>query len=329
MTVQPKLRVLTCVFALFLLTITCFGAAANAEQYIVRIPLKGPHIYRSLVEQNIEILALNRDGLLDVLADAKQLDYLQTIGVPISVIHTPDMQGVGAALDDNLGMYHTYAEMETVLTDLNTHYPSLAALDVMGTSIEGRNIYVLKISDNVTSSEGEPEVLIMGCHHARELMSVDVPLRFAVYLLENYGIDPTVTEMVNEREIYIAPMINPDGHVYVQQNHDGSPSSWWRKNRRDNGDGSIGVDLNRNYGYEWGYDNIGSSPSPWEITYRGSGPFSEPETQAVRDFCNSHRITMWLSYHTYGELLLYPWGFDALYTPDHDVYLALGDTLTS
>jgi hypothetical protein len=324
-----KLHVLTCFFVLSIMTIAGFAAAAGGDQYVVRFPLKGPSVYKSLVEQNIEVLALDRFGHVDVVADSRQLDYLRTIGVPISVIRTPDMQGVAAVLDENLGLYHTYAEMETVLTDLETNYPALADLDVMGTSLEGRNIYVLKISDNVMQSEGEPEVLIMGNHHAREIMTVDITLRFAIYLLENYGIDPTVTAMVDGRDIYIAPMINPDGHVYVEQNHSGSSGTWWRKNRRDNGDGSFGVDLNRNYGYAWGFNNIGSSPDPFNDLYRGTGPFSEPETQTVRDFCNNHRFTMWLSYHSYGELLLYPWGFEATYTDDHDVFLALGDTLTS
>ncbi len=111
----------------------------------------------------------------------------------------------------------------------------------------------------------------MGNHHARELMSVDVPLKFAEYLLTNYGIIPEVTDMVDSREIYIAPMINPDGHVYVEQNHTGDSDYWWRKNRRDNLDSSFGVDLNRNYGYQWGFDDVGSSPGseqhyiPWHV----------------------------------------------------------------
>ena len=224
--------------------------AADDGPYIVRVPYKGRAVLKALVDQNIDILSLGRDGYFDVAADAQELEFLRTLGVPISVIRTPDMVSMAAQLDDSLGLYHTYGEMESTLTALETAYPGLAKLDVMGTSIEGRNIYVLEISDNVLVSEDEPEVLIMGNHHAREIMSVEIPLKFAEYLLENYGVDPTVTEMIDNREIYIAPMINPDGHVYVQQNHSGSSDYWWRKNRRDNGDGSFGVDLNRNYSYK-------------------------------------------------------------------------------
>ncbi len=233
--------------------------------YTVRVPLKGERMLRALVERDFDILAKTKDGQVDVVAENDEdLRFLQTLGVPIAVIRTPDMPSRRApALDANLGLYHTYAEM--------TSAPSNARTDVSGARrpllhrpqlLEGRYIYALKISDNVSIDEDEPEVLYMGNHHAREIMSVDIPLRFAQYLLANYGTDPDVTAMVNEREIYFVPMVNPDGHVYVELNHSGDSDYWWRKNRRRNYDGSYGVDLNRNYGYMWGYDNIGSSPMP-------------------------------------------------------------------
>jgi hypothetical protein len=282
-----------------------------------------------MVEQGIDILHLSPQGYVDVVANPKQLDFLFSQRVPVSVIGTPNMAMAAPALDSNLGDYHTYAEMESVLTALATNYPDLASLSSIATTWEGRTIYALKISDNVSVDEDEPEVLFIGNHHARELMTVDLTLRFAEYLLTNYGTLPEATAHIDLREIYFVPMLNPDGHYYVQQNHGGSWWTWWRKNRRDNGDGSFGVDLNRNYGYEWGYDDIGSSPNPSSDVYRGPSPFSEPETQAIRDFCNSRNFGLWFSYHSYGELLLYPWGYIAGYTPDHELFYALGDTLTS
>ena len=138
-----------------------------------------------------------------------------------------------------------------------------------------------------------------------------------------------VTNMVDTREIYFIPMVNPDGHVYVEQNHAGPWTTWWRKNRRDNGNGTIGVDINRNYGYQWGYDNLGSSPLTSSQIYRGGSAFSEPETQAIRDFCIARNFSVGFSYHSYGELLLYGWGYIYDYTPDHDVFLAMGDSLIS
>jgi hypothetical protein len=180
----------------------------------------------------------------------------------------------------------------------------------------------------VAVDESEPEVLYMGNHHARELMSVEMPLLFAKYLLENYNIISEVTDYVNNREIFFVPMVNPDGHVYVQNNHSGAWWTWWRKNRRVNADLSLGVDLNRNYGYEWGYDDIGSSPIMSNDLYRGTAAWSEPEVSTIRDLAEAREFEIWLSYHSYGELLLFPWGYIAQHTPDHSVFLALGDTLT-
>jgi hypothetical protein len=295
----------------------------------VKVPHKGPRQLQEFRAQGIEVIALNRDGTIDVVAEGRQVDYLLSLPYGVSIIGTPDMASAAVALDQDLDNYHTYAEMETELNSLAATYPSLTDLTTIGTTIEGRNIYVLKISDNVTVDEAEPEVLYMGCHHARELMSVEIPLRFAKYLLENYTIDMQIQTYVNEREIFFAPMINPDGHVYVQNNHAGAWWTWWRKNRRPNPDTSVGVYLNPNYGYQCGFDNFGSSPTPSNDLYRGTAAFSEPETQAVRDFVNSRDFVMAFSYHSYGELLLYGPGWYFGYLPDHNVYLELGRELTS
>jgi hypothetical protein len=118
-------------------------------------------------------------------------------------------------------------------------------------------------------------------------------------------------------------MMNPDGREYVANVGD------WRKNREPNGDGSIGVDLNRNWGYMWGYDDIGSDPNPSGETYRGDAPFSELETQAIRDFMETYQFSTALSYHSYGRLLLYPWGYTYSPCPDRAIFAALGDSLAA
>jgi hypothetical protein len=293
----------------------------------VSVPLKGPGQIEALRAQGIEVLSFTKHGF-DVLVDDRQLEYILSRNYPVSAVPVDGPAMATAALDENLGLYHTYAELGSVITHLDTTYSAILDVFTVGTSHEGRTIYGMKISDNPVIDEAEPEALYIGCHHAREIMTVDITLRFAIYLLENYGIDPTITGYVDNREIYFVPMMNPDGHYYVQQNHGGPWGGWWRKNRRDNGDGSYGVDLNRNWGFEWGYDNDGSSPAPSNDLYRGPSAFSEPETQALRDFCNAREFTIWLSYHTYGELLLFPWGYIYANTPDHDVFVALGDSLT-
>jgi len=296
---------------------------------VVTVPYKGPRQLQELKAHGVRVIAMTRSGL-DVEADGKALDYLLSRPYPVGPVITDLAPPPGArTIDANLGLYHTYDEIQDALGTLVSSYPALADTIHIGQSYAPANRWItaLKISDNVGTDEDEPEVLYMGNHHARELMSVEIPLMFAQYLLSRYGSDPAVTNYVDTREIYFVPTVNPDGLAYVQANHAGSPNNWWRKNRRDNGNGTFGVDLNRNYSYQWGYDNTGSSPTTSSEIYRGPSAFSEPETRAIRDFCAQRHFTCFLSYHSYGELLLYPWGYFAGFTPDQKVYAALGAEL--
>ena len=219
-------------------------------------------------------------------------------------------------LDSTLGPYHTYSEMTNDLYLLALNYPTLAQLDTVGFSVENRIIWGMKISDNVSVNEpDEPEVLYVGNHHARELISVEIPIDLIHYLLENYNTSSRIRNIVDNRQIWIIPMLNPDGHVYVE-----SIDLNWRKNRRDNGDGTFGVDLNRNYNFMWGFDNIGSSPNTSAYNYRGTAPFSEPEIDAVRNFIEGHSFSVCLAYHAYGNHYIYPWNYINDITPDHPVF---------
>lgn len=202
------------------------------------------------------------------------------------------------------GAYHSYRELAEELKALAASYPALARLYVPGQSLEKRNIYALKISDNPGLSEDEPGIALLGGHHAREWISVEVPLRLGRYLLENYSREERVRNLVNSAEVWIVPLVNPDGLEYSILNY-----RLWRKNRRLNQDGSYGVDLNRNYAYQWAYDDIGSSPEPSSAVFRGTGPFSEPETESIRNLFQTHRMSAAISYHSFSQLILYPWGY--------------------
>jgi murein tripeptide amidase MpaA len=202
------------------------------------------------------------------------------------------------------GDYHSYTELERDLLALQDSYPLLAQVLAIGESLEGRNIYAIKISDNVSQDEDEPEVLFIGCHHAREWISVEVPYLLAKYLLENYSTNPEARAVVDQSEIWIVPLLNPDGLEYSIYFY-----RYWRKSRRDNGDGTYGIDINRNYGYQWGFDNMGSSPQTYSEIYRGASPFSEPETQAIRDLFSQRNFKAMISYHSYSQDILYPWGY--------------------
>ena len=238
------------------------------------------------------------------------------LGAPMSPLGKP-----------GLGLYHTYSEALAEMSAYAASYPSIARLDTIGMSLEGRPIVAIEISDQVGIDESEPEALIVGCHHARELMSVEVPLYVMRRLLDGYATDPLIHSLVDSREIWIAPVVNPDGFVWVESHSGGASNGWWRKNRRPHADGTFGVDLNRNYGFEWGHDDLGSSPTPASETYRGTGPFSEPETAALRSFIAGRSFTVSASFHSYGNLVLYPWGYDLLDTPDHSVFSALADSM--
>ncbi len=216
---------------------------------------------------------------------------------------------LGAVPVSSQTAYHSYSSLKTDLQNLVDQYPNISRVYDIGDSwektvgIANRDILAIKISDNVTIEEDdEPDILFMGGIHAREWISVEVPLYLAKYLLDHYGSDQKVKQLVDSREIWIVPLVNPDGLEY-SRTYDRN----WRKNCRDNGDGTFGVDPNRNFGYNWGL--AGSSGDPAKETYRGVAPFSEPETQAIRDFVATHEFYASISYHSYSQLVLYPWGY--------------------
>lgn len=208
--------------------------------------------------------------------------------------------------------YLTYSQMLDVLDDMAAKFPHLitarAAVSDTIVTWEGRPLWYVKISDNPNVDEDEAEVLYTSLHHAREPNSASQLIFYMWYLLENYATNPEIQYIVDNEELYFIPCVNPDGYVYNETTNPGG-YGYWRKNRRDNGNGTFGVDLNRNYGYFWGNDNIGSSPNPNSETYRGPEAFSEPETRSVRDFCRAHNFVFTLNYHTSGNLLIYPWAY--------------------
>ena len=203
--------------------------------------------------------------------------------------------------------YHTPATLASDLSNLAAAHPTLSQMFTIGTSLEGRTIEGIKISTNPgVDDPAKGDVIFVGVHHAREWLAAEMPLRLAEYLLTSYANDPGLQACMNNLQIWIIPVLNPDGYAYTA---DPNGYRYWRKNRRNNGDGTFGVDLNRNYGFQWGL-NSGSSPNTNDDTYRGTAPFSEPETTAFRDFVAArHNPRAMLSYHTFSELFLRPWAY--------------------
>ena len=241
-----------------------------------------------------------------------------------ALLKSRELYGISDFEYGSMGGHYTFQEVLNKLDSIHIQYPSLTTQKFqIGNSVENRPIYAIKISDNPDMNENEPEVLYTSLTHAREPGGMMTVMYFIYYLLENYGTDPEATYLVNNRQLYFIPVVNPDGYEYNRLTNPNG-GGMWRKNRKS----PDGIDLNRNYGYEWGYDNIGSSPNQYDETYRGTGPFSESETQAVRDFCNAHNFKSALNYHTYGNDLITPWGYTDQPTPDSTAYNEFGTDMT-
>jgi len=225
----------------------------------------------------------------------------------------------------SMGGHYTFDEVVAHLDNMAGLFPDLITTKTsIGQSIEQRELWMVKISDNPNVNETEPEVLYTAIHHAREPAGVMTLLFYMYYLLENYDDDSLIQHLVDNTEMYFVPVVSPDGYVYNEQTHPNG-GGMWRKNRRDNGvPGCEGVDPNRNYGYLWGLNDIGSSPDPCHETFRGESAFSEPEIAAIRDLCENHEFEFALNYHTYGNLLIFPWGYTANPCPDDELFHAYG-----
>ena len=223
----------------------------------------------------------------------------------------------------SMGGFFTYSEAIAHLDNMAALYPSLitakAPISTYQT-YEGRPIYWFRMSDNASVDEAEPEMLYSAIHHAREPACLSQLIFYMWYLLENYGTDPEVTAILDNTELYFVPIINPDGYIYNELT-DPSGGGMWRKNRRDHGGGDFGVDNNRNYSHEWGTTGVGWDV--WADNYPGTAAFSEPENQAIKWLCEQREFVMALNSHTSGDLLLYPFGYNAVFTPDNSTFEAI------
>lgn len=311
------------------------------------VKAKDKYARTALVNQGFSIEAVE-DDMAYGYAPLEILQKVQQAGFEITD-HFPASEIRGLDFPNGDSIYHNYDEMNRELDALVAAHPGVAHKLSIGKTAEGRDLFGVRINASATDGltpSGLPGVVFMGGHHAREHLSVEVPLLLAKHLLESK--DSTVQNLVNTRDIFIIPMINPDGAQY-----DISTGNYkmWRKNRNTNGGNSCsGVDINRNYGYKWGTG--GSSNSPCSDVFMGPTPFSEPESLAVKNFVEGHpNLKVLLSFHTYSELVLYPWGntYDQIsnprdlatfqkmartmadwngYTPQptSDLYIASGDT---
>jgi len=349
-----------------LISAILFSAAftSNAQNYKeVKIFLNTISDVQTLQNAGMEFdhFSRNKDNSIDVFISENDFEILQRTGFSYEILiddwnsyyaDLPKMSeeekslalqkveqnfGITGFNYGSMGGFYTLAEVNAELDEMYSQFPTLITQKVsIGNSIENRPIYMVKISDNPTLNENEPQVLYTALHHAREPESMEQMIFFMFYLMENYGTDPEVTYLVNNRELYFVPVVNPDGYEY---NHIMLPNGgyMWRKNKKDNnGNGTFqelydGVDLNRNYGpYDyWNSSYGGSSTNGGSETYRGTAPFSEPETTTLKNFLASKNFSNVLNYHTYGNYLIYPYGCFPWLTPDSLTFIEYAGEMTA
>lgn len=265
----------------------------------------------ALIRQGFDVLEKTlTDRSFELIVSPRELHDLQSRGFAVEVlsrgrpfrdIQQEQNQGVPCLIPPG---YLDYPAIIDALYTAQTNYPSickvydLTAFYNLSATYEGRHIYAVKISDNVAQNEDEPNFLMVGAHHAREIVTPVLALYAIDQLTSTYGINATVTAAVNNYEIWIAPVWNPDGYAYMF-NYD----NYWRKNRVPYPPG-IGVDLNRNYPFGW-YSSGSGSTSPTSDTYKGPSPASEMETQSMIVWGNDRHFAKVLDYHSYGREVLY------------------------
>ncbi|HKB84523.1 MAG TPA: M14 family zinc carboxypeptidase [Ignavibacteriaceae bacterium] len=351
-------------FLLSLICILLIAAGVQAQTYrLVKIYINDRSDIQYLYQAGLEFdnASLTKENTLNVFLNDEEFSKLQMTGFNYEVLiddwaeyynnlpklteqekqdfirqskenYNVDQFGFGS-----MGGYYTLAEVTAQLDSMRLHYPDLISVkQSIGTTVENRQIYMVKISDNPDINENEPQVLFTAIHHAREPEGMEQLMYFMYYLLENYEADPSVKYLVDHREIYCIPVVNPDGYEY---NHQMAPNGgyMWRKNKKDNDGNGVfseyydGVDLNRNYGpyAYWNSSNGGSSTDPGSETYRGTAPFSEFEAAAIRDFLAAHNINCELNYHAFGEDMIYPYGAIDAETPDSVIFREFSSDMTA
>jgi hypothetical protein len=301
--------------ALVVIGLLCAGQARAQQLAITRVRLDSLAVLEVLQRAGFEVGGIERVGGVAfalVVATPEQRAALAAEGLV-----TAAAPAVPAAPPVN---FHDYVGITSAVTALEAAGRPVHA-DTIGITGEGRPILAVKIGARDDAPE-RPNVLYIGAHHAREWISAEMALRLIAYLADSLPATPAGAALLAQRDVWVVPVANPDGYQYSFD-----VDRLWRKNRRLNADGTRGVDLNRNYPAFWGVDDLGSSPMPGAETYRGPSPASEPEVQALVAFHQSHPPDVAVSYHSYSDLILYPYGFASGWlAPDAPTFTALAGT---
>jgi hypothetical protein len=300
------------------------GDASTPEFYVID-HVDSKEQRSAIAAIGVDIIEVGRDYII-IQATSDQIDQIQKLGFdpqPVPLASSPAI-----AVDP---AYHTYDQMVADIQSYAVTHTDIMRLITIGLSYEGRAIWAAEITDNPGVDEGEPEVLFTFHQHAREHLTVEQGLYTLHLLTDNYTSDMTITQLVNTRVVWLIFDLNPDGGEY---DITGGAYQGWRKNLQP----PDGTDLNRNWDYGWGCCG-GSDSNQYSDIYRGPAAFSAPETQVVKDLVdgrvlsNVQRIKVAIDFHTYSELVLWPYGYTYDDVPadmqpyDYEVMLAMGTVM--
>jgi carboxypeptidase T len=286
----------------------------GAQHLIVRLALSNyPAQMKQLHQLDFDIAGVSLPHqTVDLVVSPLEIKQLHALGFQFMQMKSTVEQASPDA------QYQTPASIAALLQKYASTYPNLAQVMSMGKSLEGRDIWAIKITSNVTHPDAaKPRIFFNGMHHAREVMAVEIPLDTIDTLLTQYGKDPKVTHWVDANEIWVMPMFNVDGNQKVW-----SSDNMWRKNTR----GGYGVDINRNYPFQWNFCN-GSSDRQGAQDYHGPSGGSEPETQVMMSLIQKVRPVFNISYHSYSEIVIYPYGCENEHTPTKEVVEGIGQEI--
>lgn len=216
--------------------------------------------------------------------------------------------------------YLNPAQVIQGLETIHTQYPSITKLFEIGKTHQQRPMMAMEVSAHLENTD-KPVIIFNAMHHAREVMTTEIVMHIAKVLTENYGKDAEVTHWLDHYRIVLVPQVNPDGNSFVS-----SGSTMWRKNAYAIRDKIYGVDINRNYPAYWNYCN-GSDSYPSGEAYRGPAAGSEPETQAMMSLVNSYKPVAEISYHSYSEMILYPFGCSNVVNPSKELFRSVGQAM--
>jgi hypothetical protein len=302
--------------------VVCWVSLPAEESVVARIPLGKTHSVQEFLKDGCDIASVAPSVSVDVVIPESKYRALRSAGVAARIVQTETAMQNNLAPAPDIPGYRTYESMLTELRKIETDHPAICKLYDIGNS-QGKNyfaqgktaygaynhdIWALKVSKNVGTDEDEPAILYCGEHHAREPGTLETAMAVLNRIVSGYGTDSAITKNVDTRAIWFVPLVNPDGHkVVISQTN-----AMWRKNLRDNNnnsqfDASDGVDLNRNYGYQYG--GAGSSTSISNESYRGPNAWSEPEVVAMKGIIDTQRFVAGITYHAYSEFVLYPYAY--------------------